>query len=123
MQLGLLSRGGWSVVNDSGTAIFDGDSDWLWRIERTAGSGLDIYMFISGTDYKSVLVNFTALSGPVPLKPWRAHGVWHSREMPISEITVRWISKKYEDYGLALNMFVLDYGWHIGPPTRVSPIP
>ena len=120
MQLGLLSRTGWTVVNDSGTALFDGSSDWLWRIERMADSGLDLYLFASGNNYISALGNFTALSGPIPLKPWRAHGVWHSREMPISETTVRWIFKKYEDYGLALNMFVLDYGWHIGPPTRTS---
>ena len=35
MQMGLVSTGGWTVVDDSGTALWDySDPEWAWRIPR-----------------------------------------------------------------------------------------
>ncbi len=34
MQKGLLSRDGFSIVDDSATALWDGDKQWNWRVPR-----------------------------------------------------------------------------------------
>ena len=75
MQLGLVSREGWSVVDDSATALWVDDPVWPWRRERSDQT-LDWYVFAHGTGYRQALRDFTQLAGPVPIKPFRAHGVW-----------------------------------------------
>jgi alpha-glucosidase (family GH31 glycosyl hydrolase) len=121
LQLGLVSRSGWVVVDDSETALWDGDEAWPWRVPRNA-SGLDYYLFAHGLNFTGALQDFVHLAGPVPLKPWRAHGVWHSREMAITEEVVHQVVGAYQAYALPLNFMVLDYGWHVGPydPQRVN---
>ena len=125
MQLGLVSREGWSVVDDSRTALWDGDAAWPWRRARhpaPAPATLDLYVFGHGRDYRRALGDFVKLAGPVPIKPWRAHGVWHSRCMPMSEPLMHEVVANYRQYALPLNMFVFDYGWHVGPydPANVT---
>ena len=46
-----------------------------------------------GHDYRGALGDFVALAGPTPLKPWRAHGVWWSREYPFTEQLVHELLK------------------------------
>lgn len=122
MQLGLVSREGWSVVDDTQTALWDGDAVWPWRRERAAPATLDLYVFGHGHDYRRALGDFVKLAGPVPIKPWKAHGVWHSRCMPMSEPLMHEVVALYQQKALPLNMFVFDYGWHVGPydPANVS---
>ena len=63
MQKGLLSRDGFSVVDDSSTALWDGDASWDWRKPRPTG-GKDLYMFLHGRNYRAALQDFVALAGP-----------------------------------------------------------
>jgi alpha-glucosidase (family GH31 glycosyl hydrolase) len=49
------------------------------------------------------------------MKPWRAYGVWSSREYPYTDKEMLSLIQEYDSYGLPLNMVVLDYGWHYGP--------
>lgn len=55
------------------------------------------------------------LAGRTPLKPWRAHGVWWSREYPFNDTQVRQLIADYNSHQLPLHMLVLDYQWHYGP--------
>jgi alpha-glucosidase (family GH31 glycosyl hydrolase) len=57
---------------------------------------------------EQALGDFVALSGPVPIKPFRTHGVWHSREMPMTEAIMHQVVQDYQTHSLPLNMFVLD---------------
>ena len=114
MQMGLVSTDGVTVVDDSGTALLDDDADWRWRIERNS-TARDLYVFAFGHDYVGALADFVALSGPVPLKPWRTHGVWSSREFPYTDATSRELVADYASLALPLHVFILDYGWHHGP--------
>jgi len=42
MQYGLLSKSGWSVVDDSSTALWDDTTEWRWQRPRPAGSTTDL---------------------------------------------------------------------------------
>lgn len=68
MQLGLVSRAGWAVVNDSGTALWDDSNDWRWRSPRgSQGLRQDLYLFLHGADYRAAL----QASSPPPPTPHR----------------------------------------------------
>jgi hypothetical protein len=59
LEDGLISRSGWSLVDDSRTNLFDGDPDWNWVVERPEGSHQDWYFFGYGYEYKKCLMDFT----------------------------------------------------------------
>lgn len=82
---------------------------------RASSGGADLYVFAHGLDFMGALGDFVALAGPVPLKPWRAHGVWTSREMPVTDAVAREVVGLYSSNNLPLQIYVLDYGWHMGP--------
>ena len=59
MEQGLLSRAGWSVVDDSGRHVLTPDgSAWKeWVEARPAGDRQDLYLFAYGHDYKQALAS------------------------------------------------------------------
>ena len=93
LQPGLLSKAGWSLIEDNApspggqdpyvggaTARFvDGDADphwvdgspWLATPDRTPGDGFDGYFFGCGDKFRECLGDWSVLSGPVPLPPKR----------------------------------------------------
>ena len=76
---GLLSRSGWTLIDDSKNFLFD-NSDWPWVEERRSAQGAqDLYFLAYGTDYKQALHDFTVFAGKAPLPPRYAFGYWWSR--------------------------------------------
>ena len=51
LEPGLLSRAGWTVLDDSQRPLFD-QSPWPWVVARPAGERQDLYFFGYGHDYK-----------------------------------------------------------------------
>ena len=78
---GLLSRDGWTLVDDSARPLF-GDGDWAWPQSRPDIDALDWYFFGYGYDYARWLRDFTRLAGRVPLPPRFVFGSWWSRYWP-----------------------------------------
>src|SRR5208283_2295495 len=68
LEPGLLSRDGWTVVDDSAHLLFD-NSDWAWVKARPAGDRQDLYFFGYGHDYRRALGDFTKVAGRIPLPP------------------------------------------------------
>ena len=62
---GLISRSGWSLLDDSKAFVFNEDF-WL---EAHQGSAIDWYFFAYGHDYRSALADYCAVSGNMPLVP------------------------------------------------------
>ena len=88
LEPGLISRDGWTVVDDSTRPLFDSDdfsfpqgeqSPWPWVILRPAGDRQDWYFFGYGHDYRRALSDFTRVAGKIPLPPRFAFGAWWSR--------------------------------------------
>ena len=63
LESGLLSRGGFTVLDDSGAAFIDGDQ---WPSAKDRAS-IDLYFFGYGHDYLRCLRDFYRLSGATPL--------------------------------------------------------
>ncbi len=76
---GVLSRAGWFVLDDTDTVLLDGPG-FVPRPKQEA----DWYVFGYGDDYKAGLRALRTLSGPAPLLPRSAFGVWFSRYWPYS---------------------------------------
>lgn len=74
---GILSREGWYLLDDSHTALHDGE-DWIVDRPVHAGGYQDGYFFGYGTDFQTALKDFYKITGnPVLLPKW-AFGIWYS---------------------------------------------
>ena len=90
LENGLISRSGWSVIDDSWTAARpDGSRSFAlakndvlgydWWIDRNDPKALDLYFLGYGSDYKTALYDFTRVAGKIPLPPSYVFGYWYSR--------------------------------------------
>ena len=82
---GLLSRSGWYVLDDTSTVLLTRGSPGFEPRPAHRGSYQDWYLFGYGHDYVRGLADLRALTGPAPLLPRSAFGVWFSRYWPYSE--------------------------------------
>ncbi|HRF95351.1 MAG TPA: glycoside hydrolase family 31 protein, partial [Aggregatilineales bacterium] len=82
LELGLVSREGWALVDDSKTPVFTPDG---WLENRQSSPTHDLYFFGHGTDYQGALNDFFAVSGRVPMIPRWALGNWWSRYWEYSD--------------------------------------
>jgi len=171
--MGVISRSGWALLDDSLSARFDGAAaQWDWvaareperleaeraaraadgdpRCEQWARGGeceanrafmqgacraacgraearaaavaseasgeallrLDWYLFAAGLDYASALRDFAALSGPQPIPPRYAFGVWFSRWWPWADWEAAGLLREFEARGVPADVLVTDMDWH-----------
>ena len=115
---GLLSRSGWTLIDDSNNFLFD-QSEWPWVKEREGAEqgqrnegAQDWYFLGYGTDYKKALRDFTLFSGKVPLPPRFAFGYWWSRYWHYADNDLRDLVKKCHQYDIPLDVLVIDMDWH-----------
>ena len=112
LEPGLLSRDGWTVVDDSKRLLFD-NSDWPWVTKRLSRGALDWYFFGYGHDYKRALADFTRVAGKIPLPPRFVFGAWWSRYWAYSEQELRDLVKQFHDHDVPLDVLVIDMDWHL----------
>lgn len=108
---GLISRDGWSIIDDSKTYVLDADN-W-WSIENPNTN--DMYLFAHGLDYKGALQDFVSISGKTAMPPRNTFGVWWTRWFNYNQADVKDIISEYVDHHLPLDVFVLDMDWHVKP--------
>lgn len=82
---GALSTAGWYVLDDTATALLSTTAPGFAVRPSHIGPYQDWYLFGYGRDYARGLADLRALSGPAPLLPRSAFGVWFSRYYPYSE--------------------------------------
>lgn len=105
---GLLSREGWSLVDDSRRPLLTAN----WVEARPRAAGTDWYFFGYGRDFKAAFEGLAAISGPVPLPRRAALGAWFSRYWAFSSSDYRSIVQKYAAHDFPLDVMVLDMDWH-----------
>lgn len=109
---GLLSKNGWTFIDDSNSYLFD-HSDWEWVMERPEkGQTQDWYFMTYGHNYKSALKDYTVFAGKVPLPPRYAFGYWWSRYWSYSDNEFRNLINNFHKYDLPLDVLVVDMDWH-----------
>ena len=124
LETGLVSRDGWSLIDDSNTALFDsadfsfkqGENSTLpWVVERTSGSRQDWYFLGYGHAYKEALHDYTQISGKIPLPPRFAFGAWWSRYWDYSDTELHDLVMQFHEHKVPLDVLVIDMGWHLSP--------
>ena len=109
---GLLSRSGWTLIDDSKGYVFD-NSDWQWVAHRpNEGKTQDMYFLAYGNDYKKALHDFTVFAGKEPLPPRYAFGYWWSRYWCYSDNELRQLVSKMHSYSIPMDVLVVDMDWH-----------
>jgi len=76
---GLLYQDGWSLLDDTASAVFNSAAHKVSQRPSTGGKPYqDGYVFGYGQDYQRGLKDLATLTGPSELLPRWAYGVWYS---------------------------------------------
>jgi alpha-glucosidase len=127
LEPGLISRDGWTLVDDSERPLFDSadfsfaqgeKSPWPWALERPAGDRQDWYFFGYGHDYRAALRDFTRVAGKIPLPPQFAFGAWWSRYWSYTDDELEQLVRQFHSHEVPLDVLVIDMDWHPTFDTR-----
>ena len=122
IDAGLISRDGWTVVDDSTRPLFDSadfsfregeSSPWPWVLQRPPGDRRDWYFFGYGHNYRQALTDFTQVAGRIPLPPRFAFGAWWSRYWAYSDQEFEALVRGFRDNDVPLDVLVIDMDWHL----------
>ena len=108
---GLLSKDGWTVVDDSRRPLFD-SSEWPWVVARQDTESQDWYFFGYGRDYKDLLRDFTRVAGKIPMPPRFAFGTWWSRYWAYTDRELQQLVREFRMHDVPLDVLVVDMDWH-----------
>lgn len=109
LESGLLSREGFTVMDDSHSAALTEDQ-WIAPKEKPS---VDLYFFGYGHDYLSCLKDFYHLCGEVPLLPRFTMGNWWSRFYRYTEESYLELMEKFRSKGIPFSTAVIDMDWHL----------
>ena len=117
---GVLSRDGWSVLDDSPDNVLravdevDGQPNvfgtWPMRREHPQ---TDLYFFGHGLRFTEAIDDFYRLTGPVPLLPRWALGNWWSRFHRYTQSEYLDLMDRFRREGIPFTVAVLDMDWHM----------
>ncbi len=122
IEPGLISRDGWTLVDDSTRPLFDSadfsfvngeNSPWPWVMQRPAGERQDWYFFGYGHDYKQALGDYILIAGRIPLPPRFAFGAWWSRYWAYTDQELDDLVRGFRQNDVPLDVFVIDMDWHL----------
>ena len=106
---GLLSKSGFSVIDDSASLRFTADG-WVEPAEK---DHIDLYFMAFGRDYLGALDFFYQLSGKTPMLPRFALGNWWSRYYKYTQEEYLALQERFRSEKLPIAVGVLDMDWHL----------
>ncbi len=112
LEPGLLSRDGWSLVDDSRNLLFS-DGPRRWATPRKERDALDWYFFGYGRDYPRLLGDYIKVAGRIPLPPRFAFGSWWSRYWAYSADELKQLVAEFDAHDVPLDVLVIDMDWHL----------
>jgi alpha-glucosidase (family GH31 glycosyl hydrolase) len=110
LEPGLMARGGWAVVDDARSLVFDQDG---WLTARAAQGDADLYFFGYGTDYIACLQDFQQVAGRTPMIPRWALGNWWSRFWAYTQSELQALMDEFQAHDVPLSVCIVDMDWHI----------
>ena len=113
---GLMSRSGWSLVDDSRTLVFN-DEGWIQPRDNAA---TDWYFFGCGHDYKACLRDYCKVSGAAPLIPRWILGNWWSRYWAYTQDDLKQLINDFEAHEIPLSVCIIDMDWHLTKTNNAS---
>lgn len=114
MELGILSRSGWAIVDDSSTPLLvPTDSHWGdWVKPHPDNGNSDLYFFGYGHDYKKALSDYQLIAGKAVLPPKYTLGYWWSRYWQYSDDEFKDLIAKIKSYNIPIDVLIVDMDWH-----------
>ena len=114
MEPGVISRSGWSVVDDSDRHLFvDTPTHWQKWVEcRTEVDRQDLYLFAYGHDYMQAVKDYISIAGRIPLPPKYAFGYWWSRYWQYSDNELRDLIGQMRSMDIPIDVLIIDMDWH-----------
>lgn len=106
---GILSRNGFTVLDDSNSFSIDEQGKLVPPIEEHT----DIYFFGYGRNYLVALKDYYQLTGQTPLLPRYALGNWWSRYYSYTQSEYENLIEKFENKKIPLAIAVIDMDWHL----------
>lgn len=80
-----------------------------------ANDAPDVYVFFpAASGYASFRADYLKLTGPIPLVPLYALGLWYSRYYAYGEETALAVIERFRISGIPLDLFTLDTDWRVG---------
>lgn len=114
LQNGLISKSGWSLVDDSNLAVLDMDEDGrYWPRERTEGKRQDLYFIYCGLDFIETIREAAKVFGDQPLIPRYALGYWWSRYWAYTDTELEELVRQFNERAIPLDVLVIDMDWHL----------
>ena len=108
---GFISRSGWVQLDDTSSLVFNSDG---WLEPRATKIGYrDLYLLVSGSDYKSALQDYQIVSGKPSLLPRAFLGNWWSRFWEYSQEDIENLVEHFAASEIPLSVFIIDMDWHI----------
>ena len=114
MEQGILSRVGWSLIDDSQRHVLTPDgSEWEeWVEARPEGDRQDLYLFAYGHDYKQALADYALVAGRAPMPPKYTLGYWWSRYWQYSDNEFVDLVNKLKSMDVPIDVLIVDMDWH-----------
>ena len=122
MEKGLLSRAGWSIVDESPltkrgdgstTFVFDGEQDGIpWVAEPVDKQAIDWYFMGYGHDYKKALGDFAKVGGRQPMPPLFVLGYWYSKYQRYTSDEFMEIVNDVKRNQIPMDVMIFDMDWH-----------
>lgn len=106
---GLMSKLGFSIINDSQSIVLTEDG---W-VEPRNEEGIDFYFVGYGRDYIKCLQDFYYLTGKTPLLPRYALGNWWSRYYKYDEESYKELINRFKQEEIPFSVAIIDMDWHL----------
>lgn len=103
---GLLSRAGYTLFDDSQTAIWDETTEWVK--DRPDPASTDWYFFLYGNDFAHFFKEYTWLTGSVPMIPRWGLGAEFCSMRGYSGEEWKLIAERFREEELPLDILILD---------------
>lgn len=115
LEEGIMSAGGFSVLDDSKSLVISDNGEIVPREEKC----IDIYLFCYGSnvngknDYLGCLKDFYKLTGNTPMLPRFALGNWWSRYHAYTQEEYENLITRFEKEKIPFSVAVVDMDWHL----------
>jgi alpha-glucosidase (family GH31 glycosyl hydrolase) len=111
LEPGLISRSGWSLVDDTQGLVFN-DNGWL-EPRNSGVSYEDLYFLGYGKDHQACLKDYCKVSGPTPVVPRWVLGNWWSRYWEYRQEELASLMLEFKSHEIPLSVCIIDMDWHI----------
>ncbi len=111
MEKGLMSKDGFTILDDSKTLVFNSNY-WLEPRSDSSEKNYDLYFFGYGDDYLGCLKDYYKISGKTPMIPRFVLGNWWSRYWEYTESELKELIETFETHKIPLSVCIIDMDWH-----------